>query len=115
MSLSSTGDRQRREAGLMAKRLFDVAVAAVGLLVLSPLFPLLAILIKLDSPGPVLYRGLRVGLNGRLFRMLKFRSMVQRAEQVGPGITADADPRVTRVGRFLRRSPGCRFFHILHQ
>jgi lipopolysaccharide/colanic/teichoic acid biosynthesis glycosyltransferase len=76
----------------------------MGLVVLSPLFVVLAILIKLDSPGPVFYRGLRVGQGGLLFRMLKFRSMVQQAEQDGPGFTADGDPRVTRLGRVLRRT-----------
>jgi len=87
----------------MLKRLFDVVVAAVGLVVFSPLFVLLAIWIRLDSSGPVLYRGERVGKDGQLFRIFKFRSMTEGAAQVGPGITARGDPRVTRAGRFLRR------------
>ena len=87
----------------MLKRLFDVVVAAVGLVVFSPLFVLLAIWIRLDSSGPVLYRGERVGKDGQLFRIFKFRSMTEGAARVGPGITARGDPRVTRAGRFLRR------------
>lgn len=86
----------------MAKRLFDIVVAAVGLVVFSPLFVLLAIWIRLDSSGPVLYRGERVGKDGRLFHMFKFRSMAENAAQIGPRITARGDQRVTRQGRFLR-------------
>lgn len=88
----------------MLKRLLDLVVATVGLVVLSPLFLLLAVWIKLDSPGPVFYRGQRVGKDGRLFQMLKFRGMVKGADQDGPAITARGDPRVTRVGQFLRQS-----------
>jgi lipopolysaccharide/colanic/teichoic acid biosynthesis glycosyltransferase len=86
------------------KRLFDLVVAAVGLVVLSPLFLLLAVWIKFDSPGPVFYRGQRVGKDERLFKMLKFRGMVKGANQEGPAITAKGDPRVTRAGQFLRQS-----------
>ncbi len=88
----------------MIKRLFDAAVAAVGLIVLSPLFGLLAVWVRVDSPGPVFYRGERVGKDGQVFRIFKFRSMTEGAAQVGPGITARGDPRVTRAGRFLRRA-----------
>jgi len=88
----------------MFRRLFDAAASAAGLVVLSPLFALLAIWIKLDSPGPVFYRAERVGKDGRLFHMLKFRSMVRGAAEMGPGLTARGDPRVTRAGRVLRRT-----------
>jgi len=88
----------------MVKRLLDVIVAAVGLIVLSPLFVLLAIWIKLDSRGPVIYRAERVGKGGRLFRMYKFRGMLDNPAQIGSGLTARGDPRVTRAGRFLRRA-----------
>ena len=88
----------------MFRRLFDAAASAAGLVVLSPLFALLAIWIKLDSSGPVFYRGERVGKDGRLFRMFKFRSMVRDAAEMGPGLTARGDPRVTRAGRVLRRT-----------
>jgi lipopolysaccharide/colanic/teichoic acid biosynthesis glycosyltransferase len=88
----------------IVKRLFDIVVSAVGLLVLSPLLLLLALWIKLDSPGPVLYAALRVGKGGRLFRMYKFRTMVIDADRIGGSSTPDDDPRITRVGRILRRS-----------
>jgi lipopolysaccharide/colanic/teichoic acid biosynthesis glycosyltransferase len=87
----------------MLKRLFDVVVASLALLVLAPLFALVAILIKLDSRGPVFYRGVRVGRFGRPFRIYKFRTMVADAEKLGPSSTAADDPRITRVGRWLRR------------
>jgi lipopolysaccharide/colanic/teichoic acid biosynthesis glycosyltransferase len=88
----------------MTKRLFDLLVSWVGLVLLFPLFVLIAMAIKLDSPGPVFFRGLRAGRDGRLFRLYKFRSMVLDAVQKGPGITAAGDPRVTPIGRLLRRT-----------
>jgi exopolysaccharide biosynthesis polyprenyl glycosylphosphotransferase len=85
-----------------AKRLMDIAGAAVGLVLLSPLMLLTAILIKLDSPGPVFYVQERMGLDTRPFSILKFRSMRQDAEVTGPGWTQPGDPRVTRLGNILR-------------
>jgi lipopolysaccharide/colanic/teichoic acid biosynthesis glycosyltransferase len=85
----------------MAKRLFDLVLSAMGIVLLSPLLLILAWWIKLDSPGPVLYRGVRVGLGGRPFHLLKFRTMVADADR-GPSSAGDDDPRITRVGRFLR-------------
>jgi len=87
----------------LLKRLFDLVFSLIGVLLLSPMFVLAAILIKLDSPGPVLYRGTRVGRGGKPFKMLKFRTMVADAEKVGALATPEGDPRVTRVGRFLRK------------
>lgn len=75
-----------------------------GLVVLAPLFLILSVLIRLDSPGAVLHRSTRVGLGGRLFTLYKFRSMVVGAALSGPVITADQDTRVTRIGRTLRRT-----------
>ncbi len=86
-----------------AKRLMDVVGAVFGLIVLSPLMMLMAALIKLDSRGPVFYAQERMGLDARPFRMLKFRSMRQDAEAHGPGWTTEDDPRVTRLGRIIRR------------
>ena len=83
-------------------RLFDVVAAAAGLVGLSPLFTLLALAVKLSSPGPVFHRGRRVGKAGVLFDLYKFRSM-RVGETTGPGITRTDDPRVTAVGRVLRR------------
>ena len=88
----------------MAKRLFDLFTSLAGLILLSPVFALIAIVITLDSPGPVFFRGQRVGRDGRLFSLYKFRSMAVDAAQRGPGITAAGDPRITRVGRVLRRT-----------
>ena len=84
------------------KRAFDIAVAGVGLIALSPVLAVFAIAVKLTSAGPVLYRGERVGLNGRHFRILKFRTMSADAERFGTTTTL-GDPRITRVGRLLRR------------
>jgi lipopolysaccharide/colanic/teichoic acid biosynthesis glycosyltransferase len=86
-------------------RIFDIVVAAIGLVVLSPFLLIAAIAVKLDSRGPVLYRQRRVGLHGREFELLKLRTMVEGSDPVGVGtvVTRD-DPRVTRTGRILRRS-----------
>ena len=87
----------------LAKRLIDVAVAALVLLLSAPVAACVALLIKLEDGGPVLYKGLRIGRGGRPFPMLKFRSMVVDAARIGGASTADDDPRLTRIGRFLRR------------
>jgi lipopolysaccharide/colanic/teichoic acid biosynthesis glycosyltransferase len=86
-----------------AKRSFDVIVAAIALVFLAPVFLLIALVIKLCSPGPVLYRGVRVGLNGTLFSMLKFRTMVVNAESLGGSATAADDQRLTKLGKLLRQ------------
>lgn len=91
-------------ADRVVKRTFDVVVTGLGLLLLLPLLALLALLVRLSSPGPIFYRQDRVGLDGREFAMLKFRSMRTDAETTsGPVWTTENDPRVTTVGRFLRR------------
>ncbi len=93
----------RKRGSLACKRVFDIAVSALMLLVLSPLFLLLAIAIKLDSPGPVFYRQVRVTQYGREFRIFKFRSMVSDADKRGSLVTVSGDSRITKVGRFIRR------------
>ncbi len=95
--------RVRRQLELAAKRAFDVLASASALVVLSPLLLAVAAGVKLDSPGPVFYRGIRTGLHGRPFRILKFRTMVVDAAQIGGPSTGRDDPRVTRFGAFLRR------------
>jgi lipopolysaccharide/colanic/teichoic acid biosynthesis glycosyltransferase len=85
------------------KRSIDVCLSLLGLFAACPVLLVLAALIKLDSRGPVFYRGVRVGRHGRPFRIFKFRTMVVNAEQLGASSSADDDPRLTRVGRFLRR------------
>lgn len=87
----------------MAKRLFDLVGAALALLLLSPLLLAIAAWIRLDSPGPALFRQERVGRGGRPFRIHKFRTMVVDAPQRGPAITVGDDARITRAGRWLRR------------
>lgn len=86
-----------------AKRLFDIVVAASALLLLSPFFLLLSCIIKLDSAGPIFYKARRIGCSGRLFHMYKFRTMATNADKVGPAVTYKDDPRITRVGRWMRR------------
>lgn len=85
------------------KRLFDIIVSFTGLLALSPLFAAAAVLVKLDSKGPVFFRQERMGRNFTSFRIFKFRSMVAGSEKRGALITVGGDGRVTRVGRFLRK------------
>jgi lipopolysaccharide/colanic/teichoic acid biosynthesis glycosyltransferase len=85
-------------------RWVDVPVAAVALVVLAPFFLIIAVAIRLTSPGPVFYRAERVGQGGRPFRLFKFRSMVVNAAQLGPGITTAADRRVTPLGQWLRQT-----------
>ncbi|MBP5988452.1 MAG: sugar transferase [Proteobacteria bacterium] len=87
----------------MLKRAFDVLFAAAVLLLLSPLLLGVAAWIRLDSRGPVLFRQLRVGRDGREFRILKFRTMHVDAPARGPQITVGRDPRITRAGHFLRK------------
>jgi lipopolysaccharide/colanic/teichoic acid biosynthesis glycosyltransferase len=86
------------------KRLFDLAGAALGLALLAPLLCLIALVVKLDSPGPVFFRQERVGRHGVPFRIHKFRTMVADAPQRGLALTVGADPRITRSGRWLRRA-----------
>ena len=90
--------------GAMSKRLFDLGVATCGVMVLMPLLLLIALAIKLDSTGPVLFRQERVGQGGRRFFIHKFRTMVVDAPALGLSITVGQDPRITRVGQWLRRS-----------
>jgi lipopolysaccharide/colanic/teichoic acid biosynthesis glycosyltransferase len=86
------------------KRAFDIVAAFLGLIVLSPLLLLVALLIKLDSAGPVFFRQERIGREFRSFLIYKFRTMVQEAPRQGEPITFGADPRITRVGRILRKT-----------
>ena len=93
----------RKKGSLVCKRIFDIFVSAVMLLLLSPIFLVLAAAIKLDFPGPVFYRQVRVTQYGRKFRIFKFRSMVSNADRIGSQVMVDNDSRVTRVGKVIRR------------
>lgn len=88
---------------LVVKHTFDVCVAAIGLVLLSPLFLIIALLVHFDSPGPVLYKQERVGFRGQTFNILKFRSMYIDAEADTPLLSKVGDARITKVGRFLRK------------
>ena len=87
----------------MLKRLFDIVFSFFGLIITFSLLLLFAISIKLDSKGPVFYRGKRVGKNGKIFRIFKFRSMVLNAEKLGGPSTSADDLRLTKIGKFLRK------------
>ncbi len=100
----STGSSKTGGSGSQkAIGFLDISGALLGLIVLSPLFVLAAVLIKLDSRGPIFYKAARMGRNGSIFRLYKFRSMIQNADRQVAVTVAD-DPRVTRVGRLLRRT-----------
>ena len=87
----------------MVKRIFDILFAMFGLLLFLPFFVLIVVMIKLNSPGPVIYRGIRMGRFGKPFRIYKFRTMILNAEKCGGGTTALHDPRITRIGVFFRK------------
>ena len=96
---------QCHKGSLLAKRTFDIIVASLLVVILSPILLLLSILIKIDSPGPVMFRQVRVTTYGKPFRIFKFRTMVNNADKIGTQVTTKGDSRVTRMGKMLR---GCR-------
>lgn len=93
----------KKKTSLIFKRIFDVVVSALMLILLSPVFLVLAIAIKLDSSGPVFYRQVRVTQYGKHFRIFKFRSMVSNADKIGSQVTVSGDSRITRVGKLIRK------------
>lgn len=100
---------QKKQIGLIFKRLFDIVVSLIMLLILSPVFLILAIAIKLDTEGPVFYRQVRVTQYGKEFRIFKFRTMVNNADKIGSQVTVGGDNRITRVGKIIRE---CRLDEI---
>lgn len=100
---------KKKRFALFLKRAFDIFVSLLLLIILSPLFLILAIAIKIDSKGPVFYRQERVTQYGKRFRIFKFRTMVQNADKIGAQVTVNNDSRITRVGKFIRR---CRLDEI---
>lgn len=96
---------QQHKAGLVCKRIFDIIVATMLVVILSPLLIILSIIIKIDSPGPVMFRQVRITAYGRKFKIFKFRTMVNNADKMGTQVTTKGDARITRVGKVLR---GCR-------
>ncbi len=93
-----------RPYSLFLKRCLDVAASLAGLALLLPVFAAVALAIKIDRPGPVFFRQIRVGRGGRHFRIVKFRSMVADASELGGALTTSGDERITRVGVFLRQT-----------
>jgi lipopolysaccharide/colanic/teichoic acid biosynthesis glycosyltransferase len=87
----------------LAKRLFDLIFSFIGLLLSLPVLLILALIIKNEDKGSVFYRGVRVGRHGKVFRIFKFRTMVMDAEKIGGPSTSNDDPRITRVGKFIRK------------
>ena len=103
-SLIRITDYHMTDAELCIKRAFDIIASALGLILLSPLFALIALQVKLSSRGPVFYSQERIGLYGLPFRIYKFRTMIDHAEEAGlPQLTHDNDPRITKVGHWLRK------------
>lgn len=100
---------QKKQISLIFKRSFDIVVSLIMLLILSPVFLVLAIAIKLDSKGPVFYRQVRVTQYGKEFRIFKFRTMVNNADKIGSQVTVGGDNRITRVGKVIRE---CRLDEI---
>lgn len=103
-SLIRITDYHMTDAELCIKRAFDIVASALGLIILSPLFALIALQVKLSSRGPVFYSQERIGLYGLPFCIFKFRTMIDHAEEAGlPQLTHDNDPRITKVGHWLRK------------
>ncbi len=87
----------------MIKKLFDFFCSLIGVIILSPILLIISLAIKLGSPGPVFYRGLRVGKDKKPFKIFKFRTLVINADKIGGPSTSDDDPRLTKIGKFLRK------------
>jgi len=102
-SLIFSGGFKKSKLTMWMKRISGFGLSLIGLILLSPLILIISILIKIDSPGPVFYRQERVGENGKVFKLLKFRSMVESAETNGPVWAEHDDKRITRVGRWIRK------------
>ena len=94
---------RKKKTALFFKRVFDIVASAILLVILLPVFLVLAVAIKLDSPGPVFYRQVRVTQYGKEFRIFKFRSMVTNADKIGTQVTVGNDSRITRVGKLIRK------------
>lgn len=94
---------EKRTSSLAVKRLFDIVVSAILLIVVSPVLLILAIWIKLDSQGPVFFRQARITQYGRVFRIFKFRTMVNNADKIGSQVTVGNDSRITKVGAKIRK------------
>ena len=93
---------EKKKAMLVFKRLFDICLSLILLVILSPVFLVLAICIKLEDGGPIFYRQQRITTYGRVFRIFKFRTMILNADKMGPLVTQDNDSRITKIGKKIR-------------
>ena len=94
---------RKKRVSLFIKRVFDIFASAIMIVLLSPIFAIVAIRIKVDDPGPVFYRQVRVTQYCKEFRIFKFRTMVMNADKIGAQVTSHNDPRITKSGNFLRK------------
>ncbi len=94
---------ERKNFSLILKRIFDIFLSSILIVFFSPLLFLIFIIIKFDSPGKAIFRQKRVTKDGKIFNILKFRTMVENAESIGSGVTVKGDPRITRCGRWIRK------------
>ena len=88
---------------MIIKRIFDLFLSSIGLIILSPLFFFISILVKLDSKGPIFFKQVRIGYKWKKFYVCKFRTMIENAEKVGERLTSNNDIRITKIGRLLRK------------
>lgn len=100
---------KKKKASILLKRVFDILISLILLIILSPFFLIIAIAIKIDSKGPVFYKQERITEYGRIFKIFKFRTMVQNADKIGSLVTIGEDPRITKVGKMIRK---CRLDEI---
>lgn len=105
---------QSHKFNLVAKRIFDVVFSVLILIFISPIFLVLSLAIKIDSKGPVFYRQIRVGRYNQNFKIFKFRTMVVNADKIGLQLTSDNDPRITRIGKLIRKCRLDEFSQILN-
>ncbi|MEW6001821.1 MAG: sugar transferase [Nitrospirota bacterium] len=103
MSAKNSKDRTGFLYNRFGKRVFDLVLSVPSLLILSPVFLVSAVLIKLETPGPIVFSHERVSRDGKTFKLYKFRTMVKDASKIGPSITPANDPRITKVGKLLRK------------
>lgn len=104
LAFSKRGYRFMRKVNLILKRILDFTLTLIGTIIISPILLIITVLIKCSSKGPVFFKQKRLGLHGKIFEIIKFRTMVVNAEKMGSGvyIREKDDPRVTKIGRFLR-------------
>lgn len=104
LASSKRGYRVMRKVNLILKRILDFTLTLIGTIIISPILLIITVLIKCSSKGPVFFKQKRLGLHGKIFEIIKFRTMVVNAEKMGSGvyIREKDDPRVTKIGRFLR-------------